>query len=150
MLVGDMQFAPLGLVLLACLGEVCDVVGIVVELGKDSAKEGMGVERDRGGKVLSVGDVREVDLGATCYVEEAVDVGVHVERAGNEECDIVEDEEIYASSTSGKQKAEFTHEEEQGRKRRLPKASKKNISTVKSRKRKKPANAIDELFSGLA
>ena len=148
MVVGDVQFAPLGLVLLACLGEVCDVLGIVVGLGDGNAEEGMGVERDgEGSGGLRVYGEEQVDLRAG-FGEEGVDIGVNVERDREEEWDLVDVSS--ASSIPGRQEAEFTHEEKQRRKRRLPETSEKNISAARSRKKKKLADAIDDLFNGLA
>ena len=146
--VGDVQFAPLGLVLLACLGEVCGVLGMVVGLGEDSMEEQIGVEKDGedcGG--LRASGEEKVDLRVG-FGEEGMDVGVSVERGREVEWDLVDDEETYASSIPGRQKAEFTHEEKQGRKRRLQEASKE--TAARNRRRKKPTDAIDELFSGLA
>ena len=140
MVVGDVQFAQLGLVLLACLGEVCSVLGILV---------GMGVERDREpSDVLNTAREEKMDLGVG-FGDEGVDIGVSVERRSEGEPELVEEEERYTSSILGGQKAEFTHEEKQGRKRSLPEAFKKSTSAARNRKRKKPVDAIDELFSGL-
>ena len=150
MVVGDVQFAPLGLVLLACLGEVCGVLGIVVGLGEGDVEDGMGVERDgEGSGVLRAGMEEKVGFRVG-IVEEGVDVGVSVEREPEGERDLVEEEETSASTILGRQKAKFTHEEKQGRKRRLPEAFKKSTSAARDRKRKKPADTIDELFSALA
>jgi len=150
MVVGDVQFAPLGLVLLACLGEVCGVLGIVVGLGEGDVEDGMGVERDgEGSSVVRAGGEQKVDLHVG-FGEEGVDVGVSVEREPEGERDLVEEEETYASTILRRQKEEFTHEEKRGRKRRLPEALKKSTSAARNRKRKKPADTIDELFSGLA
>ena len=110
----------------------------------------MGVERDEEASgVLRTAEEENVDLGVG-YGDEGVDVGVSVERGTEGERDLVKEEETYASTILGRRKAEFTHEEKQGRKRSLPEAFKMSTSAARNRKRKKPVDAIDELFSGLA
>jgi len=152
MVVGDVQFAPLGVVLLACLGEVCGVLGVTVGLGKGRVEEGIEVEQDEKGD----GVVR-VDGGEKEYVdatlgEDGVDVGVRVERGHDEDGDLVEEKDAYASTAPKRQKREFKHEKNQGRKRPLPEqpdAFEKSTPVARNKRRKKPADAIDELFSGL-
>jgi hypothetical protein len=150
LVVGDVQFAHLGLVLLACLGEVCGVLGIVVGMEKDGVEEGMGVERDEEASgVLRIAEEENVDLGVGLG-DKGVDVGVSIERGTEGERDLVKEQETYASTILGRRKADFTNEEKQGRKRSLPEGFKKSTSATRNRKRKKPVDTIDELFSGLA
>lgn len=149
-LVGDNQFAVLGLVLLGCLGRVCEVTGIteqMVEEGEDVGVElrgfieGQEVEKALGGS--------EGDIGVPIPRDGDSDLGEAVMREG--EVVLVKDEgEVSTMLEEGS--IPIIHTKAKPKKRKLQDSSEDGTPQKATRKTKKMAkkkDAIDDLFSGL-
>ena len=130
--VADGQFAPLGLVLLGVLGEVCALVGV---------SEALGVE---GGNGEIVGEEEVV-------VEEGEDVGVRVER--EEASRVRHDPDESAIHLEGdRTQMDDTELPVEGTRKRAEDTTElreRPLKKPKTTKRKKINDAMDELFSGL-
>lgn len=148
-LVGDNQFAVLGLVLLGCLGRVCEVTGVTEQMVEDG--EDIGVE------LRGFAEVKEVDelLGGI----EGDDVGVPIERDGNDDLGeairredrdaLVEDED--SISVRAEESIPILQAKVKPKKRKPQESP--GIETppkkAKTKKAKKKRDTIDDLFSGL-
>jgi len=129
--VADGQFAPLGLVLLGVLGEVCALVGV---------SEALGVEGGDG----------EIVEEEEVVVEEGEDVGVRVKREdspvrhGPDESTVhLEDDRTQMDDTELPVEGTRKRAEDTTELRERP------LKKPKTTKKRKVNDAMDELFSGL-
>ena len=127
----DAQFAPLGLVLLGVLAEVCALVGVGDALGMEVGEGEM---------------VQEEEV----VVEEGEDVGIRVEREENSGMKHDSDEPTVHLEDDRTQMDDTELPVEEKRRRAEDRAElREPLKKPKTTKRRKINDAMDELFSGL-
>lgn len=147
-LVGDNQFAVLGLVLLGCLGRVCELIGVtemMIEEGDDDVGEALKGFAKGEEEVADLVGVVDDDVGVPIKRHGGDDIGETVMRV--EEDVPVEDENVYAIVE------ETAHKVKPKKRKTQDSAIIAVVETppkkAKTKKAKKKRDTIDDLFSGL-